>query len=187
MSYFRSGFIQRLIDYMWDSQLVKFYNIVSGMYLLSYLLILSACVMLRWTDSHPYGSASVRATLLGVNMLVLILSLCTFEIKSLMADGLDYFSSFWNKNDMMLFALSAANLAQEIVQMNKFKGKPLPGLRGDPEEDFVATDWYVYDISESVMRVTYSLMIVSVHFKILNVLSFYGSVAFLVKIMEKLV
>lgn len=111
MSYFRSGFIQRLIDYMWDSQLVKFYNIVSGMYLLSYLLILSACVCLRWTDTHPYGSASARATLLGINMLVLILSLCTFEIKSLMADGLDYFSSFWNKNDMMLFALSAANLA----------------------------------------------------------------------------
>jgi len=81
---------------MWDSQLVKFYNIVSGMYLLSYLLILSACVCLRWTDTHPYGSASARATLLGINMLVLILSLCTFEIKSLMADGLD-------KNDMMLF------------------------------------------------------------------------------------
>jgi hypothetical protein len=37
------------------------------------------------------------------------------------------------------------------------------------------------------MRVTYSLLIVCVHFKILNVLSFYPSVAFLVKIMENLV
>jgi hypothetical protein len=71
--------------------------------------------------------------------------------------------------------------------MQKFKGKPLPAPREDPEEDFVVDSWYVYDISESVMRVTYSLMILSVHFKILNVLSFYGSVAFLVKIMEKLV
>ena len=111
MSYFRSGFIQRLINYMWDSQLVKFYNVVSGMYLLSYLLIVSACIGLRWTDTYPYESARIRAGLLAANLLVLILSLCTFEIKSLMADGLDYFSSFWNKNDMMLFALSAANFA----------------------------------------------------------------------------
>lgn len=37
------------------------------------------------------------------------------------------------------------------------------------------------------MRVTYSVMIISVHIKLLNVLSFYPSVAFLVKIMEKLV
>ena len=38
-----------------------------------------------------------------------------------------------------------------------------------------------------MMHVTYSLLIISVHFKIFNVLSFYPSVAFLVKIMESLV
>ena len=49
------------------------------------------------------------------------MSLCTFEIKSLINDGLDYFSSFFNKNDMMLFALSVGCLGQEIVCMMKSK------------------------------------------------------------------
>ena len=37
------------------------------------------------------------------------------------------------------------------------------------------------------MRVCYSFLIIVAHIKIMNVLSFYGSVAFLVKIMESMV
>lgn len=37
------------------------------------------------------------------------------------------------------------------------------------------------------MRVCYSFLIIVIHVKIMNVLSFYGSVAFLVKIMESMV
>lgn len=69
--------------------------------------------------------------------------------------------------------------------MKQHSGQPLPGPRMSDEE-FVVKEWYVYDMDESVLRVTYSIMIISVHIKILNVLSFYPSVAFLVKIMEKL-
>ena len=53
MNYFNCGFIQRLIDYMWDSQLVKFYNIVSLMYGMSYFLIIVASVLLRWSRDYP--------------------------------------------------------------------------------------------------------------------------------------
>ena len=70
--------------------------------------------------------------------------------------------------------------------MKRWAGQPRPEPREDPDV-FVVSDWYVYDSYESTMRVTYSVMIISVHIKILNVLSFYPSVAFLVKIMEKLV
>jgi multisubunit Na+/H+ antiporter MnhG subunit len=114
MSYFRSGFIQRLINYMWDSQLVRYYNVVSILYLTSYFLIVSASIALRWTDEYPYESSATRATLLTINLVVLVMSLCTFEVKSLLADGLkEYLSSFWNKNDMLLFTLSITNLIQE--------------------------------------------------------------------------
>ena len=121
MSYFRCGFIQRLIDFMWDSQLVGFYNVVSGMYMASYLCILAASIALRWHETNPYGSSVVRTSLLVLNLVILLMSLCTFEIKSLINDGLDYFSSFFNKNDMMLFALSVGCLGQEIVCMMKSK------------------------------------------------------------------
>lgn len=96
---------------MWDSQLVGYYNVVSTMYLLSYFLINCASVALRWSETHPYGASSFRATLLMINMVVLLLSLCTFEIKSVINDGIvNYLSSFWNKNDMMLFVWSLVNL-----------------------------------------------------------------------------
>lgn len=71
--------------------------------------------------------------------------------------------------------------------MKKYKGLPNPPPRFAPDDQFFAPEYYIYDMQESIMRVTYSLMIVSVHIKILNVLSFYAAVAFLVKIMEKLV
>jgi hypothetical protein len=34
--------------------------------------------------------------LMSINLLVLAASLCTFEIKSLLNDGVDYFKSFYN-------------------------------------------------------------------------------------------
>ena len=111
--YFLTGYIQRLIDFMWDSQLVKFYNIIYAMYMTSFLLILSSVIVLAWQNTNPYVSGIIRAGLMSCNLLVLVLSLCTFEIKSLLEDGLDYFKSFYNLNDMCLFALSVVIIGQE--------------------------------------------------------------------------
>jgi len=117
------------------------------------------------------------------------MSLCTFEIKQIIAEGFgNYIESFWNKNDVMLFLLSTTCLIQEILQMRKYRGtgKMEPRIPANAEAwDYHL--WYVYDVQEQVMRVTYSLLIFCVHIKILNVLSFYDSVAFLVKIMSELV
>jgi hypothetical protein len=52
LGYFRCGYVTRLIEWMWDSQLVRFYNVVSGMYMMSYLLIVVASVTLRYFHSH---------------------------------------------------------------------------------------------------------------------------------------
>jgi hypothetical protein len=57
LAYFRCGFVTRLIDWMWDSQLVKLYNIVSTMYLTSYALIVSSSIALRWYDTDPIVSS----------------------------------------------------------------------------------------------------------------------------------
>jgi hypothetical protein len=51
---------------------------------------------------------------MSFNLLVLAASLCTFEIKSLLNEGVDYFKSFYNQNDMLLLSLSIACLVQEI-------------------------------------------------------------------------
>lgn len=86
------------------------------MYLLSYFLIISSSITLRWIETNPYGSATVRAALLMTNLICLCLSLCTFELKQIIADGfLNYIESFWNKNDMMLFVLSGLILIQEFL------------------------------------------------------------------------
>lgn len=73
---------------MWESQLVSYYNVVSSMYLSVYVLICVASVGLRWSDTHPYQASLFRVVMLTLNMLMLLLSLCSFEIKSVIADGL---------------------------------------------------------------------------------------------------
>ena len=54
-------------------------------------------------------------------------------------------------------------------------------------EEYNIAGQYRYGIREQVMRVTYSVLLVSVHIKVINVLSFYESIAFMIKIIEKLV
>jgi len=80
----------------------------------SFLLILSSVIILMWQDTDPKVAGAIRTSLMSVNLFVLVLSLCTFEIKSMMEDGLSYFKSFYNINDICLFALSTACLVQEI-------------------------------------------------------------------------
>jgi hypothetical protein len=54
-------------------------------------------------------------------------------------------------------------------------------------EEFDPVGWYDYTSGESALRVTYSLLVISIHIKILAVLSFFPSVAYLVKIMTRVV
>jgi len=128
-------------------------------------------------------------SLLAVNLFVLLVSLCTFEIKSLLNDGWNYFKSFYNQNDIALFTFSVVNLAQEILFLKSLKasGSTPSTNPTDEGETFDPLTYYTYGRRESVMRVTYSIMIIVVHIKLLNVFSFYGQVAFLVKMIEKLV
>lgn len=127
-------------------------------------------------------------SLLAVNLFVLLVSLCTFEIKSLLNDGWNYFKSFYNQNDIALFTFSVVNLAQEILFLKSIKASGSTSTNPtDKDETFDPLTYYTYGRRESVMRVTYSIMIIVVHIKLLNVFSFYGQVAFLVKMIEKLV
>ncbi len=57
----------------------------------------------------------------------------------------------------------------------------------EADNSFSPKTYYSYGIQESVLRVTYSVMLIVVHVKILNVFSFYSQVAFLVKMIEKIV
>jgi len=143
-----------------------------------------------------------------MNLIMLCMSLMTFEVKSMLEDGLAYFSSFWNKNDMMLFVMSIICLVQEISNL-KYQSKafqtsvlalPLRGLEETAEEEaedlpdifsvsgFDYKGYYMhYDPHESITRVCYSLLIINTHIKTLNVLSFYPSVAFIIKAMQRVI
>ena len=66
--------------------------------------------------------------------MVLILSLCTFELKSFLVDKVGYLQSFWNWNDILLFVVSALTLFQEIYALVKGKIKTL-------EMDLVSTEF----------------------------------------------
>jgi hypothetical protein len=181
---------------MWDSQLVRLYNIVSGMYLASYLLIICSSLALRFFHTHPILSSEIRAGLLSFNILILILSLGTFEVKSMIESGLSYFESFWNKNDVMLFCMSIVCLVQEFLNLRYQIKKhsrhlaEVPDDAGDEAEEVPAIIGFdykayykAYDPHESVLRVTYSILVINTHVKTLNVLSFYSSVAFIIKAM----
>lgn len=179
--YFLCGFIQRLVDFMWDSQLVKFYNVVSAMYISSFILILMTTIILRWQKLHPIGAGKLRIALMSVNMFILLLSEVTFEVKSLINEGLAYFDSFYNKNDIMLFLLSVACLAQEILLY-----KDPNNVVGEYSETFMVDELYQYGLREQILRITYSVLLVSVNIKIMAVLQFYESIAFMVEIMENI-
>lgn len=175
------------------------------MYLGSYGLIIASSIALRWYHTDPILSSEVRLVLLLLNLLVLCCSLATFEVKSMIEDGFEYFESFWNKNDMMLFAMSIICLVQEYLNFAYQKRKIGRFLEGDEEmleeeeEEEVVPDYPIekgfdykkyykaYDPHESILRVCYSMLIINTHIKTLNVLSFYSSVAFIIKAMQRVI
>lgn len=96
--------------YQWNGPLVRYFGIVSGCYVASFFLIVTASILLKWQDDYPKEIQMARISLLGTNLLILCLSLCTFEIRSFMADKVGYFKSFWNLNDISLFVMSVVTL-----------------------------------------------------------------------------
>jgi hypothetical protein len=198
MSYFRSGFIQRLIEYHWNGPLVRMYSIVSGFYLLSFSLVLICVLLLYWQNNFPYHMTFARTCISGLNLIVLCLSLCSFEIKSFLADKAGYLQSFWNQNDICLFITSATVFAMEIRALI-VHGSNLDELYGLIEEDgplrmlkkksargdatFDVKVYYSYPEFETYLRMVYAILTINSYLKVLNVAQFSENVAFLVKML----
>jgi uncharacterized membrane protein len=143
------------------------------------MLILASSIALRWQYQFPFASGKLRIVLMSANLLILLVSEVTFEVKSLMNDGLEYFKSIYNQNDMLLFAMSIACLVQEIKLLHNPSN-----IAHEVSTDFDITELYHYGLPEQAMRISYSVLVISVHIKVMAVLQFYDSVAFLVEIME---
>ena len=187
--------------YQWNGPLVKYFSIVSGCYVFSFLLIVSASILLKWQEKEEKLMQLCRISLLGLNLLVLCLSLCTFEIRSFLTDKIGYFQSFWNLNDISLFIMSIVTLFQELKAFISNKDeydKPddvTNALRmlkkkrrgGGGGNTFDPADYYDYEPWLQWLRVSYCLLIVTVSVKVLNVAQFNDSIAFLVKILEKVI
>lgn len=119
MNYFRCGFVQRLIEFQWNGPLVKYYKVVSGCSVGSFFLIASTSILLHWMNIYPTFTSHARIILMTLNLFLLILSLCIFEIKSFLEDRVDYFRSFWKWNYVLLFLFSFFTLLQEIYALVK--------------------------------------------------------------------
>ena len=156
-------------------------------------------------------SSLARITLLGINMVVLCVSLCTFELKSFLIDKLGYFQSFWNWNDILLFVFSGLTLFQEIRALVKgnilelsnidvleeedsdtaetllriLKKKKKKGGAGEVTNDFDPSDYYDTEPWQQWMRVSYCLLCLHISIKVLSVAQFNENIAFLVKILAK--
>jgi len=153
---------------------------------------------LRWYVEAPVESSRARLVMLEINMCILCVSLVTFEIKSIFNDKLEYFKSFWNLNDVTLFIMSILCLVLEYKNfkyqqslVNRELADPAPtttALTAEEEALANAFDYkayyLAYDPIESTLRVCYSILIINTHIKTLNVLSFYESVAFILRAME---
>jgi hypothetical protein len=118
LRYFQCGFVRRLIDWKWDSQMVKFYYIASALYMLSYILIVSSSVALRWYDTDPFESSRFRAVLLTINLVILSIGLVTYEVRSMITDKFDYIKDLWNLNDVTLFIMSIITLIMEYQNLS---------------------------------------------------------------------
>jgi hypothetical protein len=159
------------------------------MFMLSYVLIASASLCLRSYHTDPVTSAYIRCTFLTLNLLILTLTLGIIEIKTISENGLSYFNSFWNKNDLMLLFMSMTCLIQESMELDYQKkthigpiNRTVRPLAADGGFDYIGY-YQAYDPHESYLRVTYSILLINSHIKTLNVLSFYSSVAFIIKAM----
>lgn len=98
--------------------MVKLYNIIKGIYVLSYILIVSASLCLRLFHTNPVSSAQIRCALLSMNLFLLILTLVIIESKEISEQGWSYLNSHKNKNDVMLLIMSTTCLILEFIELD---------------------------------------------------------------------
>lgn len=89
---------------------------------------------------------------MGTNLIVLCMSLCTFEIKSFLADKSGYIKSFWNQNDICLFCSSTAVLVLEIRHFVLHRSEYDDLYVEEEEKEVIADDLNATDISAALLR-----------------------------------
>lgn len=87
----------------------------------------------------------------------------------------------YNKQFNEIYGLEEDNNSESDMRMLKPK-KTTSGDGGGGT--FVPAEYYSYPLWESYIRVTYSVLIINTHLKVLNVAQFSESVAFIVKMLE---
>ena len=69
---------------------MRWYGVVSGFYLLSFSLVMINVILLQYQKTEPVMMTRLRILISFTNMLVLSVSLLTFEISSFLADTAGY-------------------------------------------------------------------------------------------------
>jgi hypothetical protein len=195
ISYFRCGYIQRLIDYQWQGNLRHAYIIMSSLYAVSFMLIVACALSLSWDLEYHEVYASYRNIANVINLVIVVTSVCTFEVRQLCEEGWDYFKSFYNISDLSFviftiivlvlnyldqpkFWVSAEDVTDPVYRMLKPKGSSVTD-----EAAITATgiDLHDHTLLVQCVRCAYSFLVLFAFIKMLQLAQFFDQVAFLVK------
>ena len=166
MNIFDASFIQRFIDFQWESSLSfgLYLQLISHMFC-CILIILN----IEFLDAHR---GEIRAKLRFWFSLVLFITIITTvftnEAKQLCNDGLNYFKSGWNINDccfLITFMLAV------FYDMGTF---------------YTNDEAYDTDTTETV-RIYYSLLVIFSFIKLLDNLRIFNNISFIVKMLMRVI
>jgi len=86
--------------------------VVLGIQLTMFILIGACAILTNYSD--PVVGDKARLYCCLANVVLTLISVGIFELRQLVTQGLAYFNSFWNFNDLAVFCLAIAVAVVEI-------------------------------------------------------------------------
>ena len=115
MSYFRSSFVQRFLLYHWETKTKKQYAIIFSIILLSYLLILTNTILMRYNTNRSITTFFlIRVIIDGVNFLLILPLLLYIQIRMIIKNGRKFFKKASNVNELVYASLFLITTAFDI-------------------------------------------------------------------------
>jgi hypothetical protein len=117
MSYFRSGYIQRLINYHWQTRTSVQYWIIFVCIVVSYALILTNTVLMNIIEYSDMKYTRARVTIDSVNGVIIIFSQFYLQVRLIIKEKSSYFKQAVNLNEMLFTALFTAQFILDITRL----------------------------------------------------------------------
>ena len=174
---FNSPLIQRYIDFQWKS---KWIWKLRGL-LISHI-ICCICIMIN-ISVLDYDFEAVSNMRLFNNILVSVIVLITvpfFEIRQMIQEGWQYFTDFWNINDILfLIVLTATVITDTKYDTTRTVQKVNPITN-----DLLVETMVLQKTKEvQITRICYALLAIISFVKLLSLLRIFDNISFIIKML----